>query len=85
MKENFPQFDCDKYIPGNGCKLPILPAHFGGKAGGEGTSDIHVPGWLEIPGFLKLFLKGPVKLGLSISNGEGSEIICVKTEIKLLI
>ena len=83
LKVDVPNFDCKKYLPGNGCALPMLPGHYGGKFGGDDALHISLPHNLTIPDALKHFLDGKVKIEAHVSNAAGSEIICAKTEIEL--
>ena len=75
-----PDFDCDKYLPGNGCSLPMLPGHYGGEFHGDDAIVIELPQDLVIPDILKPFLDGKIKIHLSL-EADGSEIVCVDTEI----
>ena len=75
-----PDFDCDKYFPGNGCSLPLLPGHYGGAFHGDDVIVIDLPQDLVIPDILKPFLNGKIKINLKIT-AEGTEVVCVDTEI----
>jgi len=75
-----PDFDCDKYLPGNGCSLPMLPGHYGGEFHGDDAIVIELPQDLVIPDILKPFLDGKIKIHLSL-EADGSEIVCIDTEI----
>ena len=68
--------DCFKYLPGNGCNLPVAARHYG--TGGE--IKIQLPGHLRIPSIVKEFLDGGIKVHASI-EANGSEIICTDTKI----
>ena len=78
-----PDFDCKKRLPGNGCKLPILPGHYGGTPGGTDAIVIKLPKDLKIPEIVKLLLKGTIDIHLSIADKSKSEIVCTKTEVQL--
>jgi hypothetical protein len=73
-------FDCDKYLPGNGCSLPMLPGHYGGEFHGDDAIVIELPQDLVIPDILKPFLDGTIKIHLSMA-ADGAEIVCIDTEI----
>ena len=75
-----PDFDCNKYLPGNGCSLPLLPGHYGGVFHGDDAIVIELPADLQIPDILKPFLNGKIKIHLSLESG-GSEAVCINTEI----
>jgi len=75
-----PDFDCNKYLPGNGCSLPLLPGHYGGVFHGDDAIVIELPADLQIPDILKPFLNGKIKIHLSLES-EGSEAVCINTEI----
>ena len=78
-----PNFDCNEYLPGNGCDLPMLPGHYGGTHGGDDAIEIALPADFTIPDILKPFLSGKIKIHLSIADGGKSEIVCADTEIEL--
>jgi hypothetical protein len=75
-----PDFDCNKYLPGNGCSLPLLPGHYGGVFHGDDAIVIELPADLQIPDILKPFINGKIKIHLSLESG-GSEAVCINTEI----
>ena len=77
-----PDFDCDKYLPGNGCSLPMLPGHYGGEFHGDDAIVIELPQDLVIPDILKPFLDGKIKIHLSLEAAV-FEIVYVDTEIGL--
>ena len=77
-----PNFDCDQFLPGNGCKLPLLPGHYGGEWHGDDTIDIILPEDLNIPDILKPFLNGKIKIHLSIA-ANGSEVVCAEATLHI--
>ena len=77
-----PKFDCEKYYPGNGCSLPILPGHYGAEFHGDDAIPIKIPEDLVVPDKFKSLLEGKYNIHYSVS-AYGSEIVCTDTEIEI--
>ena len=58
----------------------MLPGHYGGEFHGDDAIVVELPQDLVIPDILKPFLDGKIKIHLSL-EADGSEIVCVDTEI----
>ena len=81
--KNIPLFGdiiCNKYLPGNGCDLPMLPGHYGGAAGGDDAITIDIP---PIPDIIYGYLTGTFDITLEIYNEEWKELVCTKTTIEV--
>ena len=76
LLQNVIQDDCFKYFPGNGCKLPLMPGHYGT----GGPLSIKLPKHIKIPKILKYFINGGIKVHDSITINN-NEAICTNAEI----
>ena len=76
LLQNVIQDDCFKYFPGNGCKLPLMPGHYGT----GGPLSIKLPKRIKIPKILKYFINGGIKVHDSITINN-NEAICTNAEI----
>ena len=75
-----PNFDCNEYLPGNGCNLPLLPGHYGGPEGSEGIV-IELPADFAIPSIIKPVLSGTIKVELNMKDSGNNDMVCAKLEI----
>jgi len=66
--------DCDKNLPGYGCRFPLSPGHYGG--------DFVLPLPRKIPDIIKQVLDGNLKIHLSL-KADGSEIACIDTGLEV--
>ena len=83
LLEADPNFDCNEYLPGNGCNLPLLPGHYGGPEGGDGII-LELPADLVIPDILKPLITGKVKAEINLKDSGDGDMACVKTEIEVV-
>ena len=62
--------------------MPILAGHYGYTLGDDDLEMV-LPDDLEIPNVIKPFLSGKIEIKMSILDPKGSEIVCLKTVIKI--
>lgn len=66
--------DCDKNLPGYGCKFPLSPGNYGG--------DYVLTLPRKIPDIVKQYLDGKINFHLSLKTFPGSEIACIDTGLE---
>ena len=69
---------CETYLPGNGCKLPMLPGHYGMAANEE---PFYLP-ILNLQDFVLKYLMGTWEVKIEMYNESLKEIMCEATTLK---